>query len=126
MTKPIFPDTNLCGQLFNDFLKEKPVLKIYAAKGKVVWQDKFMIEIELNQSKDCIHINHRNGKIACIEYETVSKNTINEIITFLDANYQKEPAFGKSPLDIYDIYNNDIFISVLNIAGTHYIGIRVV
>ena len=127
MAKPVFPSTNQCGQLFNDYLNEKPILKIYSApsKGKVTWKDRYSIEIDLLQSEDRIHITHRNGKITCIEYETTAKDLIEEMVTFLDTHFEKEPALERSKLDVYDVYNAEILVSVIRMGTTHYIGIRI-
>jgi len=126
MAKPIFPDTTLCGQLFNDFLAEKPLLSIYSRKGKVVRLDKYMIVIQLHDTDDQIHISHRSGNLRCVEYETASTDVANEIITFLDTHFEKDPALYKSTLDVYDIYQGLVFVSVLKMAGKHYIGIRAI
>ncbi len=127
MAKPVFPRTNLCGQLFNDFINGEPILKIYASKdkGRVTWHDEYTIEIEPLQSKDVIHLTHRNGQIRCIEYETTSKELVDEVYTFLDTHFEKEPPFGNIQLDIYDIHHADMFISVMRRSTTHYIGIRI-
>jgi len=126
MAKPVFPDTTLCGQLFNDFLNEKALLSIYSPKGTVLRLDKYMIVIQLHGTDDQIHINHRSGNLRCVEYETTSTDVINEIITFLDTHFEKDPALYKSTLDVYDIYQGLVFVSVLKMAGTHYIGIRAI
>lgn len=120
MAKPVFPSTNQCGQLFNDYLNENPILKIYSApgKGKVTWKDRYSIEIDLLQSEDRIHITHRNGKITLVDYETTSKDLIHEMTTFLDTHFEKEPPFGKTTLDVYALYNRDIFISVFKLGVT--------
>ena len=126
MSKPVFPTTNLCGELFNDLLNEKPILEIYVEKGEVIWSSDYSTVIDLEQSKDRIHISHYDGKIRSIEYVTTSKKVIKQMITFLNTHFKKEPTLEKNALDIYDIYNADVLVFVSRSGTTHYIGIRII
>lgn len=85
-----FPDTNLCGQLFNDAFRDIPLLEKYSPYGTSSYPYEGCTKIRLFDSSDKITIQQdAKNRIKVITYKTSIKKTFEELHRYIASEFKE-------------------------------------